>query len=282
MKIASYLVGGTSTFGAVVDDGVIDLPQRLGGRFGSLRQLLAGNAIDLARAAIAGVKPDRALAAVRLLPVIPDPDKVICAGVNYRAHAEETGRAIPTRPSMFMRMASTLLADGEAMRRPRNSTAFDFEGELAVIIGKQGRMIDAADALGHVAGYCCFVDGSVRDYQKFSVASGKNFNATGPLGPWMVTADEIADPASLTLTTRLNGTVMQRSGVDRMIHSVPELIAFASEFTTLLPGDVIATGTPEGVGHRRVPPLWMKAGDRLEVEISHIGILRSPIDDEQP
>ncbi len=225
MKIASYLVGGTSTFGAVVDDGVIDLPQRLGERFGSLRQLLAGNAIDLERAAIAGVKPDRALAAVRLLPVIPDPDKVICAGVNYRAHAEETGRAIPTRPSMFLRMASTLLADGEAMRRPRNSTAFDFEGELAVIIGKQGRMIDASDALGHVAGYCCFVDGSVRDYQKFSVTSGKNFNATGPLGPWMVTADEIADPASLMLTTRLNGTVMQQSGVDRICVGIHDTFA---------------------------------------------------------
>lgn len=281
MRIASYLVDGISTFGAVVDDGVIALPKRLGGRFGSLRQLLTGNGIDLARAAIVGATSDHALSAVRLLPVIPDSDKVICAGVNYRAHAEETGRAIPTRPSMFLRMASTLLADGEAMRRPRNSTAFDFEGELAVIIGKPGRLINAADALEHVAGYCCFVDGSVRDYQKFSVTSGKNFNATGPLGPWMVTADEIPDPASLTLTTRLNGTVMQHSGVDRMIHSVSELIAFASEFTTLLPGDVIATGTPEGVGHRRVPPLWMKPGDRLEVEISHIGILRSPIDDEQ-
>lgn len=281
MKIASYSVRDIPTFGAIVDDGVIDLPPRLGGRFGSLRELLTADGIGLARAAIAGIRADRPRKAVKMLPVVPDPDKIICAGVNYHAHAEETGRDVPTRPSMFLRMRSTLLADGEAMRRPRNSVAFDFEGELAVIIGKAGRLISAADALSHVAGYCCFVDGSVRDYQKFSVTAGKNFHATGPLGPWMVTADEIPDPSALALTTRLNGTVMQHSGVDRLIHSVPELIAFASEFTTLLPGDVIATGTPEGVGHRRTPPLWMKPGDQLEVEISKIGVLYSPIEDEQ-
>lgn len=280
MKLASYVVDGMPTFGAVVDGGVVTLPPRLGGRFGSLRALLAADAVDAARAAADGARPDHALSDIRLLPVIPDPDKILCAGVNYRAHAEETGRALPGRPSMFLRMTNTLLAAGEAMRRPANSEQFDFEGELAIIIGRGGRRIGAAQALDHVAGYTCFVDGSVRDYQKFSVTAGKNFPATGPLGPWMVTADEIPDPARLSLTTRLNGRQMQHSGTDLLIHSVPDLIAFVSEFTRLEPGDVIATGTPEGVGHRRNPPLWMRAGDVLEVEISNIGILRNPIEEE--
>lgn len=281
MKLASYIVDGAASFGAVLEGGVVTLPPRLGGRFMTLRQLLAADAVDDARAALVGAAPDHRLADVTLLPVIPDPDKIVCAGVNYRAHAEETGRDVPTRPSMFLRMTNTLLADGEPMLRPVNSTAFDFEGELVAIIGRGGRMIPAARALDHVAGYTCFVDGSVRDFQKFSVTAGKNFAATGPLGPWMVTADEIPDPAALTLITRLNGEQVQYSGVDRLIHSVPDLIAFVSEFTTLLPGDVIATGTPEGVGHRRKPQLWMKAGDVLEVEISSIGVLRNLIADEQ-
>jgi 2-keto-4-pentenoate hydratase/2-oxohepta-3-ene-1,7-dioic acid hydratase in catechol pathway len=167
------------------------------------------------------------------------------------------------------------------MVRPSVSTNFDFEGELAVVIGRGGRHIAVEQALDHVAGYTCFVDGSVRDYQKFSVTSGKNFPATGPLGPWIVTTDEIPDPTRLTLTTRLNGAEMQRSPTDLLIYSIPQIIAFCSDFTPLSPGDVIATGTPEGVGHRRNPPVWMNAGDVLEVEITGIGTLRSRIADEK-
>ncbi len=167
------------------------------------------------------------------------------------------------------------------MIRPKISTQFDFEGELAVIIGRGGRHIPMERALEHVAGYTCFVDGSVRDYQKFSVTSGKNFPGTGPLGPWMVTTDEIPDPTRLTLTTRLNGQEMQRSGTDLLIYSIPHIVAFCSDFTALAPGDVIATGTPEGVGHRRNPQVWMKAGDVLEVEITGIGTLRTKIVDEE-
>jgi 2-keto-4-pentenoate hydratase/2-oxohepta-3-ene-1,7-dioic acid hydratase in catechol pathway len=167
------------------------------------------------------------------------------------------------------------------MSRPRVSTQFDYEGELAVIIGRPGRHICADRALDYVAGYSCFVDGSVRDYQKFSVTAGKNFPATGPLGPWLVTTDEIPDPGRLTLRTRLNGVEMQRASTAGMIHSVSEIIAFCSEFTALSAGDVIATGTPEGVGHRRSPPLWMKAGDVVEVEISSIGALRARVVDEK-
>jgi 2-keto-4-pentenoate hydratase/2-oxohepta-3-ene-1,7-dioic acid hydratase in catechol pathway len=218
---------------------------------------------------------------VRFQPAIPDPNKILCAGINYRSHAAETGRDIPKAPSMFVRFVDTLVGHDGEMVRPSVSECFDFEGELAIVIGRAGRHIKPEHALSHVAGYTCFVDGSVRDYQKISVTSGKNFPATGPLGPWVVTTDEIPDPARLTLVTRLNGQEVQRSGTDLLIHSVPAVIAFCSEFTPLSPGDVIATGTPEGVGHRRNPPLWMKAGDVLEVEISGIGTLRSRIVDEK-
>ncbi len=182
---------------------------------------------------------------------------------------------------MFIRLASTLAGHEGEMIRPSVSQSFDFEGELAVIIARGGRHIPVERALDHVAGYTCFVDGSVRDYQKFSVTSGKNFPATGPLGPWIVTTDEIADPTRLTLVTRLNGQEVQKSSTDLLIHSVPQIIAFCSDFTPLAAGDVIATGTPEGVGHRRNPPLWMKPGDVLEVEISGIGTLRTRVVDEK-
>ena len=182
---------------------------------------------------------------------------------------------------MFARFVDTLVGHEGEMIRPKISTHFDFEGELTIVIGRAGRYIRREDALDHVAGYTIMVDGSVRDYQKFSVTSGKNFPGTGPLGPWIVTTDEIPDPHKLTLTTRLNGKVMQHSGTDILIHDVPALIAFVSNFTALVPGDLIATGTPEGVGHRRNPPVWMKAGDVLEVEISGIGILRNRIVDER-
>jgi 2-keto-4-pentenoate hydratase/2-oxohepta-3-ene-1,7-dioic acid hydratase in catechol pathway len=183
---------------------------------------------------------------------------------------------------MFVRFTDTLVGHDGEMIRPTVSDNSDFEGELALVIGKGGRHVKAENALDHVAGYTCFVDGSVRDYQKFSVTSGKNFPGTGPFGPWIVTTDEIPDPSKLTLTTRLNGTQVQYSPTDLLIYSIPQIIAFCSDFTTLSPGDVIATGTPEGVGHSRKPPLWMKAGDVLEVEISSIGTLRAHIVDEKP
>jgi len=278
MKLASYVADGKACFGAVTGDGIITLNEHLGGRYASLREAL-GAPGDV-RKAVDRAKPDRRLGDVKWLPPIPDPDKILCAGINYRSHAAETGRELPKQPSMFIRLANTLVGHEGEMVRPSVSTQFDFEGELALVIGRGGRHIPVERALGHVAGYTCFVDGSVRDYQKFSVTSGKNFPATGPLGPWIVTTDEIPDPARLTLTTRLNGKEMQKSGTDLLIYSVPQIIAFCSDFTELSPGDVIATGTPEGVGHRRNPPVWMQPGDVLEVEISGIGTLRSRIVDE--
>jgi len=280
MKLASYTVGGKAAFGVVAGDGIIDATRRLSGRFSTLRQVLAADALDEIRRAVPGHAPDHKLADVTFLPVVPDSQRIVCVGINYRSHAEETGRDISPAPSVFLRLADTLVGHGGALVRPKVSDKFDFEGELAVVIGRPGRHVAEADALKYVAGYTCFVDGSVRDYQKFSVTSGKNFPGTGPLGPFLATADEIPDPTRLTLVTRLNGVEMQRSGTDMLIHSIPQVIRFVSDFTSLAPGDIIATGTPAGVGHRRTPPEWMKAGDVLEVEISGIGTLRNPVVDE--
>jgi len=277
MKLASYRLGGEDTYGAVVGDGVVTLGSR---NYPTLRDALAGGALGELRAAAAGKTPDRKLADVNWLPVIPNPAKILCVGINYKSHAEETGRDTMANPQMFLRLTNTLVGHDGEMIRPRVSTHFDFEGELAAVIGKGGRHIKESDALAHVAGYTCFVDGSVRDYQKHSVTSGKNFIGTGPLGPWLATSDEIPDPTKLTLTTRLNGQEMQRSGTDMLIYSIPKIISYVSDFTPLEPGDIIATGTPAGVGHRRNPPVWMKAGDVLEVEITGIGTLRSRIVDE--
>jgi 2-keto-4-pentenoate hydratase/2-oxohepta-3-ene-1,7-dioic acid hydratase in catechol pathway len=282
MRLASYIADGKPAFGVVRDDGVITMNELFGARALDLKEALAGNLLPQMREAAANARPDRKLADIKFLPVIPNPNVIACAGINYRSHASETGREIPKQPSMFLRLTNTLIGHGGEMIRPTVSTNFDFEGELAVVIGRGGRHIPKERALEHVAGYTCFVDGSVRDYQKFSVTSGKNFPSTGPLGPWMVTTDDIPDPTRLTLMTRLNGVEMQRSTTDLLIYSIPHIIAFCSDFTTLSPGDVIATGTPEGVGHRRNPPLWMKPGDVLEVEISGIGTLRTRIVDERP
>jgi len=281
MKLASYLSYGKETFGVVVRDGVVTLGGKLKGGYKTLREAIAAGASDEIRKVVKGAKADRKLDDIHFLPVISNPTKILCAGINYRSHAAETGRELPAQPSMFIRFADTLVSHEGEMIRPKVSTNFDFEGELAVVIGRGGRHIKPDRAISHVAGYTCFIDGSVRDYQKFSVTAGKNFPGTGPLGPWMVTTDEIPDPTKLVLTTKLNGQEMQRSGTDLLIHSVPHIIAFCSDFTQLYPGDIIATGTPEGVGHRRDPPLWMKSGDVLEVEISNIGTLRVRIVDEK-
>src|SRR6202451_1964209 len=257
MKLLSFIADGKDLFGAVSGDGVVTLNDKTGKP--NLRAALEAGLLDAMRKAAADAKPDRKLSEITFLPVIPRPKKILCAGINYRSHAAETGRELPKQPSMFVRFADTLTGHGGELVRPSVSDNFDFEGELAVVIGNAGRHIKAEHALDHVAGYTCFVDGSVRDFQKFSVTSGKNFPGTGPLGPWLVTTDEIPDPSRLTLMTRLNGHEVQHSPTDLLIYSIPQIITFCSDFTTLSAGDIIATGTPEGVGHSRKPPLWMKA-----------------------
>ena len=280
MKLASYIVEGNRAFGVVVGDQVVTVSKHLGAKYPTLRSALEAGGLDEIRRVAAAARPDHKLSDLRFLPVIPDPPKILCAGLNYRSHVAETGREMPTKPSMFLRMTNTLLGHEGTMLRPSVSVQFDFEGELAVIIGRAGRHVPAERALDYVAGYTCFNDGSVRDFQKISITGGKNFPASAPLGPWMVTADEVPDPSKLTLVTRLNGNEVQHSTTDLLIYSVPTIISYVSDFTTLEPGDVIATGTPEGVGHKRTPPLWMKAGDVVEVEISGIGTLRNRVEDE--
>jgi 2-keto-4-pentenoate hydratase/2-oxohepta-3-ene-1,7-dioic acid hydratase in catechol pathway len=279
MKLLSFAADGKEWFGAVREDGVVTLNDKIGRP--TLRAALAAGALEKMRELAQTATPDRKLNAITFLPVIPRPEKILCAGINYRSHAAEMSRELPKQPSMFIRFADTLVGHDGDLIRPKASDNFDFEGELALVIGRGGRNIAVDAALQHVAGYTCFVDGSVRDYQKFSVTSGKNFPGTGPLGPWLVTRDEIPDPSRLTLTTRLNGKEVQGSGTDLLIYSIPQIIAFCSQFTALSPGDVISTGTPEGVGHSRKPPLWMKPGDTLEVEITGIGVLRAHVIDER-
>jgi len=279
MKLLSFAADGKEWFGALRDGGVVTLNNKVAQP--NLRAALAAGALETMRDVVQRDTPDRNLEDIKFLPVILQPGKILCAGINYRSHAAEMARELPKQPSMFIRFADTLVGHGGELVRPKVSDHFDFEGELALVIGKGGRHIPAERALEHVAGYTCFVDGSVRDYQKFSVTSGKNFPGTGPLGPWLVTSDEIPDPGRLTLTTRLNGKEVQRSPTVLLIYSIAQIIAFCSDFTALAPGDVISTGTPEGVGHSRKPPLWMKPGDTLEVEITGIGVLRAQIVDER-
>ena len=207
--------------------------------------------------------------------------KILCIGVNYRPHIEEMGRGIPDFPVVFTRFASSLVGDGEPLVRPRVSEQFDFEGELAVVIGKSSRQVRQEDALDHVAGYCCFMDGSVRDWQRHTMqfTAGKNFEQSGAIGP-MAPAANIPDPTALELTTRVNGEVMQQGRVADLVFDIPTLIAYCTSFAQLHPGDVIATGTPGGVGAARKPPVWLRDGDVVEVAIPGVGVLRNPVRDE--
>jgi len=280
MRLLSFRYAGASKFGALVESGIVDLSARTQGRWSGLREVLAAKALPELAALAKGATADLQLADVELLPVIPDPEKILCIGVNYASHAAEVGRELPPAPSVFSRLHNTLVPAGGNIVRPKASIAFDYEGELAVIIGERCRHVPRARALSVIAGYSCFIDASVRDFQKHSVTAGKNFPATGPLGPWMVTAYVVQDPQRLELITRLNGAVVQRDTTDHMIFDVATIIEYLSTVTWLEPGDIIATGTPDGVGLGRKPPLWMKGGDKVEVEISGIGTLNVNVVDE--
>ncbi|NKB48734.1 MAG: 5-carboxymethyl-2-hydroxymuconate isomerase [Alphaproteobacteria bacterium] len=279
MKIISYRDAAGETFG-VVDEtgGVVDMGRK--GPYPDLRAVLTADALVEVAALADGVAPDTTMDEVTLLPVVPNPAKILCAGFNYKDHVEEFIGDMPEHMTVFSRLHNTLVAHGDPIVRPTVSDNFDFEGELALIIGCGGRHIAEADVLSHIAGYTCFLDGSVRDYQGHSVTAGKNFHRTGPLGPWMVTADEIPDPTALELTTRLNGEIMQNCTTDLLIYPIPTIVSYLSDITPLEPGDVIATGTPAGTGNSRTPKLWMKAGDTIEVEISGIGTLSNHVVDE--
>lgn len=279
MRIASVEVNGTATYGVVDGNRIRVAGEQTLAQFPTLRTALKEGVARLPQL-LDG--PVHLLEDVRFLPVIPDPDKIFCIGINYASHIAETGRPVPEHPVIFLRFANSQIGHEQSMVRPLESTMFDFEGELAVVIGREGRRIPKDQAFDHVAGYACYNDGSVRDWQRHSsqFAPGKNFPATGSFGPWLVTHDETGDPANLNLTTRLNGQVMQQAPISDLVFDVPALITYCSTFTTLVPGDVIVTGTTGGVGLFRDPPLFMKQGDRVEVEISNIGVLSNSIQDE--
>lgn len=283
MKLLSYSYRGKACWGAVVDDGVVNLSAAMP-HYPALADYIASQEYLKAAEHVQGREPHASLAEVTFLPVIPRPEKIICAVRNYMDHHQEVlamgiQRELSDYPPIFLRVWRSQCAHNASIVRPKVSEALDWEGELAVIIGKEGRDIPVERAYEHVAGYSIYNDGSVRDWQFHAkqIASGKNFESTGAFGPWMVTADEIAPERQLKLETRLNGEVKQSSHTGNMIFSIPTLINYASTIFTLVPGDVIVTGTPSGVGFSRKPPQYMKPGDIVEVEIEGIGILRNPV-----
>lgn len=279
MKLTSFLHQGSATYGAVIDGQLVDLRPALGHLAPDLKSLIARNLIDQARQAAQAATARIAFDQVELLPVIPNPAKIVCVGVNYADHAREVGRQTTQAPTLFLRVANSQVGHGQPILLPRESSALDFEGEMAVVIGKPGRRIAADQAWAHIAGYACYNDASVRDWQSATSqwTAGKNFAGTGAFGPWMVTADEIQPNQVMTLVTRLNGVEMQRSTTDLLIHDIPSLIAHISAFTELDAGDVIVTGTPGGVGFKRQPPVFMRAGDVVEIEVDALGLLRNSI-----
>lgn len=265
---------GTASFGRLNGETIVELANDA---VPSLKAALTDGSLatlaDGATFAVADVVP---------LPVIPDPAKILCVGLNYAEHVKETGREQKAHPAIFVRYADSLVADGQPMVKPTVTERFDYEGELAVVIGKPCHKIAAADAMAYVAGYSAFNDGSARDWQRHNIqfTPGKTFPGTGGFGPALVTADEIDDLGALRVQTRLNGELVQDQPVGDMIWDIPTVIEYISAFTPLAPGDVIATGTPGGVGDKRTPPLYTNAGDKVEVSIGTIGTLTNRIIDE--
>lgn len=281
MKIASFHMGGAPEYGVVADDGIHAAPPEVLTRWPDLRAVLAADGLA-AVAAVAGGQPALNPRTVVFDPVVPAPGRILCVGVNYLAHIREMGRERPDHPTLFVRFADTLVGHLQPLVRPAVSREYDYEGELAVVIGRSAYRVRAAEALSHVAGYTCFMDGSVRDWQRHTsqFIPGKNFPASGSMGPWLVTADELPDPARLTLETRVNGRVMQSAPISDLCIDVAHIVEYCSTFCRLAPGDVIATGTPSGVGFARTPPVWLAPGDVVEVAISGIGTLRNTVRDE--
>jgi 2-keto-4-pentenoate hydratase/2-oxohepta-3-ene-1,7-dioic acid hydratase in catechol pathway len=279
VKFASFRVGGVPGYGLVTPEGLRPVPAPFAGRYADLRSVIAAGALPEAAKAALGNPRVPHPAEVMLEPVIPNPGRILCVGVNYLAHIREMGRDVPEYPVVFVRFPDSLVGHERPIVRPAVSTKYDFEGELAFVIGRRGRYVPKAEALDYVAGYACLMDGSVRDFQAHTTqfTAGKNFPASGAFGPHLVTTDEISDPTALQLETRLNGRVMQRAPSGDMHFGVAELVAYCSTFTQLEPGDVISTGTPSGVGFARQPPVWLQPGDTLEVEVSGIGVLRNTV-----
>ncbi|MFS0865763.1 fumarylacetoacetate hydrolase family protein [Microbacterium sp. 179-B 1A2 NHS] len=277
MRLVSFTYSGTPSWGVLVDEEIRDLgdsAQRrtLGAvlRDGDLEQVLAAPGTTIRRGD------------VQLLPPVTDAGKIICIGLNYADHIREMNRPWPAKPVVFTRFNDSLVGDGDALVAPRNSTSFDYEGEFAVVIGRGGRHIPVGEALDHVLGYTIMNDGSLRDYQRHThqFTPGKNFPRSGGLGPVIVTADEFGPVGAQRITTAVNGEIVQDSRLDQLVFGVAELISYCSEWTTLSPGDVIATGTPGGVADGHDPARWLFPGDAVDVTVDGIGTLTNPVIEE--
>tara|TARA_Y100000389_G_scaffold100628_1_gene97350 strand:- start:2395 stop:3294 length:900 start_codon:yes stop_codon:yes gene_type:complete len=279
MKLVSFSRLGKARFGAVVKDGVIDLTGKLDPDVNTIKELVSLHMEDQAEEFIAGKNKDLSFSDIIFLPVIPDPEKIMCVGLNYVEHKKETGRPDVDNPTIFTRFADSQVAHMQPMIKPDNSDRFDYEAEMAIIIGKGGRFISEDEALNHIAGYACYNDGSIRNYQRHTsqYTPGKTFPGTGGFGPYMVTPSEVGDYRKLPIELRLNGNIMQKATLADLIFPIPRLISYISEFTALSSGDVIVTGTPGGVGDKRNPPVYMVPGDIVEVDIGMLGVLRNPI-----
>ncbi|PUE62129.1 5-carboxymethyl-2-hydroxymuconate isomerase [Limnohabitans sp. Rim8] len=285
MKLVSYIQhgadGNKTSYGALEGDRLVDLSTR---EAPSLRRALATEGVEGLRQRLKASPNDAGVpvSSVQLLPPIPDPEKILCIGLNYFQHAQEVNMQVPLNPSVFVRYPNSFVGQGQPVLRPPESEQFDYEAEMAVVIGRGGRRIPEAQAMAHVAGYSCMAENSVRDWQRHSTQAtpGKNFFHSGAIGPWLVTPDEIGDVSQLEIIGRLNQEVVQRDTLDQLIFSIPHLIAYLSTFTELVPGDVIATGTPAGVGLSRKPQRWLRPGDIFEVEITGLGTLRNPVNDD--
>jgi 2-keto-4-pentenoate hydratase/2-oxohepta-3-ene-1,7-dioic acid hydratase in catechol pathway len=284
MRLASYIARGRSSYGAVVGDGVVDLRMRFGPRISTLVDLLRGQALDEARAALAGVRPDFPLAEVELLPPLLAPEKILCIGINYANRNADFGDAEPPKyPSMFYRHAGSLVGSGQALVRPKQSEQLDYEGEIAMVIGREGRHIPRERARDHIAGYTLCNEGTVRDWLrhgKFNVTQGKNFDKSGSIGPWITTSDDFDPGMPMHLTVTVNGEVTQEDNTANMIFSFSELLAYVTSFMTVKPADIIVAGTPIKKGPRADPPRWLKPGDVVEVHSPEIGTLRNHVVDE--
>ena len=284
-RLASFTHNGRAAYGLVTDNGVIDLSGRFADRWPSLRQVIAENGLNALVEAASAASADYALADVAFAIPVPDAEKIICVGVNYpdRNAEYKDGKEAPPKPSLFPRFARSFVGHGQPLVRPRASEQLDYEGEIVIVIGKAGRHISEASALGHIAALSLANEGTLRDWvrhAKFNVTQGKNFDASGSIGPWLVPFTGESQLADIALTTRVNGEVRQSDRTARMIFSFRYLIAYISTFTTLVPGDTIITGTPTGAGARLDPPVWLKPGDVVEVEAEGIGTLRNGVIDE--
>jgi 2-keto-4-pentenoate hydratase/2-oxohepta-3-ene-1,7-dioic acid hydratase in catechol pathway len=284
-RLATFSIDGSTRYGAVVDAGIVDLSARYAKDYPTLREVIAGGALPRLADEAAKLSPDFPLDAIIWLPPIPSPEKIICIGVNYPDRNEEykDGQAAPKFPSMFMRTPRSFVGHETPLVRPRASSQLDYEGEMVLVIGKPGRHIAESAALDHIGAVTLCNEGTIRDWvrhAKFNVTQGKNFDSTGSLGPWIVPYRSEADIADVRLTTRVNGEVRQDDRTSRLIFGFRYLIHYISTFTTLVPGDVIVTGTPTGAGARFDPPRYLKPGDVVEVEAKNIGVLRNGIIDE--